>query len=229
MARQRGALISILWIINYIFAVAYVHCSGLSKLSAERLKAKQLPPCRFLLAASIDGSLSNDVPVAFSSKSQHRTDRFVNMYSDFSHWYRFYLERYPYRTNSITGALLAIFGDISAQVYTSFTHFDSSIQSETRFTRFLNLRRTASMAIVSGLFGSPITTWWFQFINLLPQFQGIGKLKKAIAMTLLDQSVGVVFITAGFFFFNAMVSLFLFPLTSHMLILLLECDRFIKF
>ncbi|RYG65517.1 hypothetical protein EON64_11740 [archaeon] len=124
-------------------------------------------------------------------------DRWIDKYNR-------HLLLHPMRTKMLSSAVIAALGDFLLQigVYVSQNYHTLSLGD----FQFDSLR-TLTFFLVSGLYGAPVTHYWFNYLNSLPFLQRRSKRDKALAMTLIDQTVGAVAVTSGFFFLYEIVSM----------------------
>lgn len=111
----------------------------------------------------------------------------------------------PMRTKMLSSAIIAALGDIILQLatYVSQNYYDMG--AGLGGFRYDSLR-TLSFFLISGLYGAPVTHYWFDYLNNLPFLQRYSKQTKALTMTLIDQTVGAIAVTSGFFFLYEIVS-----------------------
>lgn len=89
----------------------------------------------------------------------------------------------------ITSAIIGALGDYIIQSY------------ESRITKkALDFRRIIVFGTVCGLYVAPVIHNWFNFLNSMPFLVNMSNLPKALAMMLVDQSIGATAISFGFFF-----------------------------
>jgi hypothetical protein len=121
----------------------------------------------------------------------------TNCFDSYNHC----LIRHPYKTKIVSSMFIAGLGDFLSQVVVPYVK--DGIQTPT-----LNLKRLLIFSLVAGLYFAPVIHLWFNFLNSiqLPSFSEDSKdstknkVMKALTMTTIDQTIGAVFINAGFFY-----------------------------
>lgn len=108
------------------------------------------------------------------------------------------LDASPYPTKIITSAIIGGLGDFLVQKYQSRNTNNN-----------LDFRRVIVFATVCGLYIAPVIHVWFNYLNSMQFLSGLGNVKKAVAMMAVDQSIGAIVITLGFFFAFEAVRFFL--------------------
>eukprot|EP00981_Chlorochromonas_danica_P014531 scaffold8190_cov248-Ochromonas_danica.AAC.1 len=123
-------------------------------------------------------------------------------FASFSQWYFYHLVEHPFRTKMISSALVGALGDLLLQLYLFLSLSNPfSLRTLGQFlVSGINFHRLFVLMVVSALYGAPITHVWFEYLNNLPGLQGLSSWKRSMAMMLLDQTLGAIAVTAGFFF-----------------------------
>lgn len=102
-------------------------------------------------------------------------------------WYTYQLEKRPTTTKVVTSGIIAAVGDILSQVLLN----PGAV---------LDFRRVAVFGTIGALYFAPVIDAWFTFLGKLPIPRNWSDTARAAAMTLVDQTVGAVIITSGFFY-----------------------------
>lgn len=116
----------------------------------------------------------------------HPLKKFVSKYSQF-------LVAHPYPTKMLSSGIVGGFGDILVQLLTSWRSGSPLA---------IDMRRLAVFCAVSTLYIAPIIHLWFNWLEnfKIPTSMRENKTMKSIVMIILDQTLGAIFIAAGFFY-----------------------------
>ena len=104
------------------------------------------------------------------------------------------IEIAPLRTKMITGGLIGIIGDSIIQIINNKGNMN------------FDFRRLLVFMLVSTFYSAPIIHTWFQVLDHLPFLTDMPAALKSFCMVLIDQTLGAVSITAGFFVFFELVN-----------------------
>jgi hypothetical protein len=116
----------------------------------------------------------------------------LNTYSDL-------LEKHPYRTKIISSGIIGAIGDTLIQLW--------KIKQNSLYK--FDYRRLLVFSTVAGLYIAPVINVWFNFLNKFPIPKSFNNVGKALVMIALDQTVGAVVVTTGFFYAFELVCLHL--------------------
>jgi protein Mpv17 len=114
------------------------------------------------------------------------------LFYQFSNLLRSYsklLEEHPYTTKMISSGVIGGIGDFLIQ----------KVQGKDTGRAF-DFRRWAVFTSVAAFYIAPVINVWFNWLNSLPMLEGMNGFGKALMMTGIDQTIGAVFVNAGFFF-----------------------------
>ena len=122
-------------------------------------------------------------------------------FTTFLEAYSTLIESHTLPTKIISSAIVGCLGDTFIQKF------------ESRKTpgKPFDFRRLVVFALVCGLYIAPVVHCWFDYLSKISMFQSMSNTSKAFAMMLVDQSVGAIIITSGFFFAFELVSKNFFP------------------
>lgn len=109
------------------------------------------------------------------------------------------MDKFPFRTKIISSMIIGMLGDFLIQKYESV-----SLKKAFDYRRFL------IFGTVTGLYMAPALTAWYETLNAIPFLSKLGNIQKVLAMLFVDQSVGAIVITIGFFFAFEAVSILLY-------------------
>eukprot|EP01038_Epipyxis_sp_PR26KG_P006720 gene6720-9213_t len=105
--------------------------------------------------------------------------------------YNHYLEKYPYITKIVTSGIIGGTGDILIQLVLS---------KRSKVPIAFDFRRLAVFSSVAGLYIAPVINVWFNWLNKTPVPKSFNNVAKAAYMMFLDQTIGAVGVTVGFFY-----------------------------
>lgn len=113
------------------------------------------------------------------------------------------LKRNPYTTKIITSGIVGSLGDILIQ------NWERRINKNS-----FDFRRLFVFFLVTAFYIAPVIHVWFDILNKMPMPAGTGNALRAGFMMIVDQTVGAVVITIGFFYAFELVTLTLLFLYS---------------
>ncbi len=124
----------------------------------------------------------------------------ISKMSTLAYNYSRYLDTHPLTTKALTATALAAVGDILCQAY--------EISDENSKKMAFDFKRTVVFASVAAVYGTPVQHYWFNFLHglKLPELLAKNQYVKAVALMLVDQTVGAPIATAGFYVVFEMVS-----------------------
>jgi hypothetical protein len=100
------------------------------------------------------------------------------------------LEKHPYRTKVISSGIIGALGDILIQLW--------KIKQNSLYK--FDYRRLLVFSTVAGLYIAPVINVWFNWLNKFPIPKSFNNVGKALVMMVLDQTIGAVVVTTGFFY-----------------------------
>lgn len=112
------------------------------------------------------------------------------------------LRKAPLLTKAISSAAVAGIGDLLIQLIN---------QKNSKLTGFIggqavDFRRTLVFSTVAGLYTAPVIHLWYNWLQELPLPDDMSNTSKSLVMVALDQTVGAVAVTSGFFMVYEIVS-----------------------
>ena len=127
--------------------------------------------------------------------------------------YSNHLHDHPLLVKMASSAIIGGLGDYTIQ----------SIQNRNT-TKTFDSRRCLIFTIVATFYISPVIHYWFNYLNFwsVSTLSGLDNLGRALAMTLIDQTIGAIVINTGFFLsfelvnFSLLTLLWYFDVDLHM-------------
>lgn len=111
--------------------------------------------------------------------------------------YSLLLQNYPVPTKVLSAALVGLVGDCVAQLFElSSRDVTEVVGKKGKF----DFRRLLVFDLVAAAYVAPVTHFWFQFLDYVSSKLSTGPTYKALAMVVLDQTLGAIVITTGFFY-----------------------------
>lgn len=181
---------------NKILSLSPLHSEYSPLQLPQKLQENSLPFAAVPLTVLCQQPNSND-------QSEKSTNGLLEgRLAPFSQWYFYQLVEHPFRTKMISSALVGALGDLLSQLYLYLSLSNSfSLRILGQFLLSgINFHRLFALTLVSALYGAPITHVWFEYLNNLSGLQGLSSWKRSMVMMLLDQTLGAIAVTAGFFF-----------------------------
>lgn len=101
------------------------------------------------------------------------------------------LDKFPLTTKIVSSGVLGAISDVIIQ---SLSHRSLDKAFE------LDYRRLLVFTTVCGLYFAPVVDGWFTLLSKIPLPAQLSGTSKAVAMVVLDQTLGALIVTSGFFF-----------------------------
>lgn len=121
------------------------------------------------------------------SASVHNSHALSSLFNS----YNTLLVQYPLPTKIASSGVLGAISDVIIQ-FLSHRNLDKAFQ--------LDYRRLLVFTTVCGLYFAPVVDGWFSLLSKIPLPSHLSGTSKAVAMVILDQTLGALIVTSGFFF-----------------------------
>lgn len=196
-----------------VFAIGGGSSFALTPMSAKFMvgsvgKNTALPLPKDSSIASASGKFKGSIQALdHEDKSLNRNSYALsNLFESYNNM----LDKYPLPTKIISSGILGAISDVIIQ---SLSHrgLDKAFD--------LDYRRLLVFTAVCGLYFAPVVDGWFSLLSKIPLPAQLSGTSKAVAMVVLDQTLGALIVTSGFFFAFELVR-------SHCLHLRKLCESF---